>query len=55
MIRRYAPHVLIEIDGGVNTETAPLLKESGADILVAGNFVFRSSDPQQAIRYLKAL
>jgi len=46
---------LIEIDGGVNHETAPLLKAAGADILVAGNFVFRSADPYQSVEFLKEL
>lgn len=46
---------LIEIDGGVNHETAPLLKAAGADVLVAGNFVFRSADPYQSVEFLKEL
>ena len=46
---------LIEIDGGVNHETAPQLKAAGADILVAGNFVFRSTDPYQSVKFLKEL
>jgi ribulose-phosphate 3-epimerase len=46
---------LIEIDGGVNAENAPLLLEAGADVLVAGNFVFRSENPTQTIADLKAL
>lgn len=41
--------VLIEIDGGVNTETAPKLFVAGADILVAGSFVFGAEDPHKAI------
>lgn len=44
---------LIEVDGGVNTTNAPLLFESGADVLVAGNAVFKSPDPQQTIIDLK--
>lgn len=44
---------LIEIDGGVNSETAPKLFESGADILVAGSFVFNSKNPIQTIKNLK--
>lgn len=44
---------LIEIDGGVNTEIAPTLFDAGADILVAGSSVFRSSNPEQTIRDLK--
>lgn len=46
---------LIEIDGGVNQENARPLLEAGADILVAGNFVFSSSTPVDVIRELKAL
>lgn len=45
--------VLIEVDGGVNKENAPLLINSGADILVAGNSVFGSNDPLLAINQLK--
>lgn len=46
---------VIEIDGGVNLETGRLLAEAGADILVAGSFVFGSKDPQKVISDLKAL
>lgn len=44
---------LIEVDGGVNIENAPLLKSAGADILVAGNAVFASPDPLGAIAQLR--
>ena len=44
---------LIEVDGGVNNHTAPLLKEAGADILVAGSYVFSAPDPAQAILTIK--
>ncbi len=44
---------LIEIDGGVNEDNAPLLLASGADMLVAGSFVFSSADPVQTIASLK--
>lgn len=44
---------LIEVDGGVNNQTAPLLKEAGADILVAGSYVFSAPDPAQAILTIK--
>ena len=43
----------IEIDGGVNANNAPLLVEAGADILVAGSFVFRSENPKKTIADLK--
>jgi ribulose-phosphate 3-epimerase len=46
---------LIEVDGGVNIENAPLLKNAGADVLVAGNFVFSSSNPIKTIEDLKNL
>ncbi|MCQ2334244.1 MAG: ribulose-phosphate 3-epimerase [Paludibacteraceae bacterium] len=45
---------LIEVDGGVNLQNAPLLWEAGADILVSGSTIFRSSDPAQTILDLKA-
>ena len=44
---------LIEIDGGVNTENAPKLFEAGADVLVAGNGVFASENPERTIELLK--
>lgn len=45
---------LIEIDGGVNLENTPKLMAAGADMLVAGSFVFNSSDPSATIAQLKA-
>ena len=44
---------LIEIDGGVTLENAASILEAGADVLVAGNTVFKSSDPLQTIKQLK--
>lgn len=44
----------IEIDGGVNLQNAPKLIQAGADILVAGSFVFGSADPKRTISELKA-
>ena len=46
---------LIEIDGGVNLQNAPLLLQAGADVLVAGSFVFSAPDPQATIAELKSL
>ena len=43
---------IIEVDGGVNSDNAPLLKEAGADALVAGSFVFNSSSPEVTIEQL---
>ena len=44
---------LIEIDGGVNTDNAHKLFEAGADVLVAGNAVFASENPERTIELLK--
>lgn len=44
---------LIEVDGGVKDENAQALVQAGADVLVAGNFIFKSNDPDSAIRALK--
>src|SRR5690606_29088964 len=46
---------LIEIDGGVNEQNASLLLASGADVLVAGNFVFSANDPKAVIERLKSV
>jgi ribulose-phosphate 3-epimerase len=55
LILRKNSHALIEIDGGVNMETGKALVEAGADILVAGSFVFNSGNPMQTIADLKRL
>lgn len=46
---------LIEVDGGVNESTGKLLADAGADILVAGSYVFKATNPKEAIETLKAL
>lgn len=53
MILNKNSNALIEIDGGVNAENATKLIQSGADVLVAGNFVFSSADPIATIAQLK--
>ena len=53
LCQRKNPDCLIEVDGGVNTTNAPLLFEAGADVLVAGNAVFKSDNPLQTIMDLK--
>jgi len=45
---------LIEIDGGVNANNAKKLLDAGADVLVAGSFVFKSDNPTETIKKLKA-
>ncbi|KAA5547742.1 ribulose-phosphate 3-epimerase [Adhaeribacter rhizoryzae] len=53
LIRESGSSALIEIDGGVNLQNAPALIEEGANVLVAGNFVFSSSEPLKTISALK--
>lgn len=55
MIDRKGLNTLIEIDGGVNLETGKHLLEAGADVLVAGSFVFKAPDPNAIIKELKML
>ncbi|MCM1484468.1 MAG: ribulose-phosphate 3-epimerase [Muribaculaceae bacterium] len=55
MITRHDSKALIEIDGGINAATAPKVVEAGADVLVAGSYVFSAADPKSIISYLKAL
>jgi len=55
LILKSNSQALIEVDGGVNLETGKLLVEAGADALVAGSFVFGSSNPAQTISDLKRL
>lgn len=54
MIDEKGLHVQIEIDGGVTLENAPGIIAAGADVLVAGNTVFKSDDPADVIRKLKS-
>jgi ribulose-phosphate 3-epimerase len=53
MIDDAGASTLIEIDGGVNAQNAPKLIEAGANVLVAGNFVFSAADPIATIASLK--
>lgn len=53
LINKSGSSALIEIDGGVNAETAPLLAKAGADILVAGSYVFNANDPISVISSLR--
>ena len=46
---------MIEVDGGINAKTAPVVAEAGADILVSGSYVFKAPDPKACIRDLRAL
>ena len=53
LIKSKNSSALIEIDGGVTTANSQKLVDAGADILVAGSFVFKSSDPIKTIKELK--
>lgn len=55
MIAQSGSQALIEIDGGVQGETAPRLVEAGSDVLVSGSYVFKSADPIKIIHDLKVL
>jgi len=55
MITEKKLDVLIEVDGGVTLENAASIVEAGADVLVAGNTVFKAADPEAMIKALKAI
>ena len=55
LIKSKGASTLIEIDGGVTSSNAKALKDAGADVLVAGSFVFKSSEPANTIQELKQL
>lgn len=55
MINEKGCKTLIEVDGGVQGETAPRLVAAGVDVLVSGSYVFGAGDPKQVIRSLRAL
>jgi len=55
MINELNAHAKIEVDGGVSLDNAKLIVDAGADVLVAGNAVFKSADPKKTIHQLKSL
>ncbi|MBQ4916877.1 MAG: ribulose-phosphate 3-epimerase [Muribaculaceae bacterium] len=55
LIEETGSKALIEVDGGVNDKTGEQLRDAGADILVAGNYVFKAEDPHAAIHSLYIL
>lgn len=54
-LRAIAPDLLIQVDGGVNAETGAQLVAAGADVLVAGSYVFGAAEPKEAIHSLYVL
>lgn len=54
-LRQKAPTATIEVDGGINEDTGRSAKEAGANILVAGHYIFGSPDPKGAYERLSAI
>lgn len=54
-LRALAPDLLIQVDGGVNAETGAQLVAAGANVLVAGSYVFGAAEPREAIHSLYTL
>jgi ribulose-phosphate 3-epimerase len=55
LIQSTGSHALIQVDGGVNHDTAPRLVAAGVDVLVAGSYVFGAEKPEERIKELKRL
>ncbi len=55
LIDRHGCHTLIEVDGGVQAETAPRLVSAGVDVLVSGSYIFNNEQPELKIHKLKQL
>ncbi|MBU1178925.1 ribulose-phosphate 3-epimerase [Patescibacteria group bacterium] len=54
-LRKNCPDAIIEVDGGINKETAKKCKEAGADIVSAASYIFNSKNIEQSINNLKCL
>lgn len=52
-IRAAAPDILIQVDGGIDSTTAPIVKENGANVLVAGTYFFKAEDKTKAVDLLR--
>lgn len=55
LIDRSGSQALIEVDGGVQGETAPRLVKAGVDVLVSGSYIFNSPTPEETVRLLRLL
>ena len=53
LIARSGSKALVEVDGGVQNETAPRLVQAGADVLVSGSYIFGAENPAEVIKSLK--
>jgi ribulose-phosphate 3-epimerase len=52
-LKKHRPDLLVEVDGGINAETARLCRDAGADVLVAGSYIFAAADRAAAIASLR--
>lgn len=55
LIEQSQSKAIIEVDGGVNNETAPRLVNAGVNVLVSGSYVFKAPNPEEVIKQLKSL
>jgi ribulose-phosphate 3-epimerase len=54
-LREAVPDAIIEVDGGMNPDTARLVKVMGADTIVSSNYIFSAADPKKAYEELRAI
>jgi ribulose-phosphate 3-epimerase len=55
LLKQQHPNVILEIDGGITSETARLVKDSGADVIVSGSYIFESPSPRAAYEELTSM
>ena len=53
LIKASGRQIWLEVDGGINAQTAPVVIQAGADALVAGNAIFRAADPVRALNQIR--
>lgn len=54
-LKNYYPGVIIEVDGGINLETAKLAKKAGANVIVSASYIWKSQNPERIYRELEAI
>ncbi len=54
-LRDKLPSAILEVDGGINPDTVPLLKSAGADVILSGSYIFNSADPKLAYQKLQSV
>ena len=54
-LKKYHPKIIIEIDGGINLQTAKMVKKAGADIINSGSYIFDSKNPKAAYEKLNSI